>query len=180
MEKILILHAWYEKPDSQWYPWLEKELEKKGYTVFIPEIPTFNSDLPDPDKAIKLVANLADNSTSIVGHSLGGVLGLRLGEMLKFHKLITVAAWDYDDLYPQHKLFWKNKIRHELIKKNVRERIIIHSDNDTYLTSLQAENMSKRLEGKFILVKGAGHFSQKDGIHRIPQILQFFRRNSAK
>lgn len=166
-KRILILHAWYENPNSQWYRWLKKELEKKGYIVYLPEIPTFNTDLPDLKKAIKAVEGFVDGSTVIIGHSLGGVLALRLGEKLKFKKLITIAGWDYDDLYPQHKLFWENKINHYLLKEHVEERIVIHSDNDPYLTALQAENMSKRMEGKFILVNNAGHFTKKDGIKEL-------------
>lgn len=30
MKKALILHAWYATPESDWYPWLKTELEKKG------------------------------------------------------------------------------------------------------------------------------------------------------
>ncbi len=170
-KKIIILHAWYSKPSDNWYLWLKKELEGKGYEVELPELPTMNTDLPDMGKLITFTDNLIDNETIIVGHSLSGVLALRIGEIKKYKKAIIVSGWDYDDLYPQHRLFWENKINHELIKKNVEERIVIHSDNDPYLTAFQAENMSKRLDGKFILVKGAGHFTTRDGITKIPQIL---------
>jgi len=173
VKKVLILHAWYNKPQDDWYPWLKMELERKGYEVNVPELPTMDFDLPSLEKLTQFVKRLIDEETIVVGHSLGGVLALRLGEKIKYRKMILVAGWDYDDLYPQHRLFWKNKINHDLIKKNIEERIVIHSDNDLYLTAFQAENMSKRLEGKFILVEGAGHFTKKDGVAEIPQILDF-------
>lgn len=170
-KQAFILHAWYSKPSDNWYLWLKKELEGRGYEVLLPELPTMNSDLPDLQVLMKFIMSLIDINTIVIGHSLGAVLALRFGEKVKYNKAIIVSGWDYDDLYPQHKLFWKNKINHSLIKKNTEERIIIHSDNDPYLTAFQAENMCKRLEGKFILVKGAGHFTSKDGITKIPQIL---------
>lgn len=173
-KQALILHAWYSKPENNWYPWLKKELERKDYEVLLPELPTMNTDLPDLSKLIKYTHNLIDNETVIVGHSLSGVLALRIGEFLKYKKAIIVAGWDYDDLYPQHKLFWKDKIKHARIIKNVEERIIIHSDNDPYLTAFQAENMSKRLGAKFILVKSAGHFTIKDRMTELSQILAIF------
>lgn len=169
--KALILHAWYNKPADDWYPWLKKELEGKGYEVKLPELPTMNTDLPDLDCLIKFTLPLITKDSVIIGHSLGGVLAFRLGEKSKLQKIITVAAWDYDDLYPQHCLFWKNKINHQAIVNNVKDITVIHSDNDLYLTALQAENMSKRLNGSFILTKNAGHFTAKDGINEIPQIL---------
>lgn len=174
MGKILILHAWYENPKSQWYPWLKKELVNKGYEAEIPDLPTMNSDLPDLDKLLGYLERRIDKGTIIIGHSLGGVLALRLGEKIRFKKLISVAGWDYDDLYAQHRLFWKNKIEHDSIIKNVGETVVIHSDNDPYLTALQAENMSQRLKGKFILVKDAGHFTNKDGITKIKEIIGLF------
>lgn len=146
-------------------------MEEKGYNVLIPELPTMNSDLPNLELMIKAVNNLIDSYTTLIGHSLTCLLSLRLAERMKYKRMVLVAGWDFDDLTREHKLFWPNKVNHELIKKNVTERYIIHSDNDPYITAYSAEEMSKRLDGKFILVKDAGHFTAKDRVTEIPQIL---------
>lgn len=172
MKKVLLLHAWYNHPSSDWYPWLKEKLEESGFEVLIPSLPTMNSDRPDLAELLSVTGALINEDTIVIGHSLGGVLALRLAEKKKMKMVITVSAWDYDDLYPQHQLFWKDKINHEAIVKNVKDITVIHSDNDLFLTALQSENMSKRLKGKFILVKGAGHFTAKEGITEIPQILE--------
>lgn len=171
-QKVIILHAWYNKPDSNWYPWLKKELEKRDYEVAIPELPTMNSDSPDLELLIRQVKNLIDIETTLIGHSLTCLLAMRLAERIKFKRMILVAGWDFDDLTREHKSFWSNKLNHEAIKGNVAERYVIHADNDPYFTAYQAEEMAKRLDGKFILVKGAGHFTQKNGTDKIPQILK--------
>lgn len=44
MKNVLILHGAGETPQSFWYPWLQTELEKKGYKVTIPQLP----DAEDP------------------------------------------------------------------------------------------------------------------------------------
>ncbi|KKQ98096.1 MAG: hypothetical protein UT23_C0005G0019 [Candidatus Woesebacteria bacterium GW2011_GWA1_39_12] len=116
MKKALILQGWYQKPDKHWYPWLKKELEKRGYEVY----------LPDDD--------------------------------------LTV---------PEHKLFWQSKINHSKIKQNVKEIYCISSDNDPYTTAVVTEQMSKRLSGKFILLKGKGHFTEKFGVTKIPELLKY-------
>ncbi|MBI3379930.1 alpha/beta hydrolase [Candidatus Gottesmanbacteria bacterium] len=172
-KRAIILHAWYENPNSQWYQWLKKELEKKDYSILIPDLPTMNSDLPDMEKMIEKVKSLVDENTIIAGHSLGAVLALRIAERIKYKKAILVAGWDFNDLCEEHRLFWKNMIDHKKIKSNVREIYCLSSGNDIFFTANQTENMSKRLGAKFILIKGAGHFTRKDGITEVPKILQF-------
>jgi predicted alpha/beta hydrolase family esterase len=176
MEKALILEGWYNTPQDNWYPWLKKELEKKGYEVFVPDLPTIHTNLPDMKKQIKFIENFLKISkdTIIIGHSLGAVLALRLAEKYKYAKMFLIAGWDFDDLTPEHKLFWPNKIDHSKIKNNVKDIFVFSSDNDPYTTAITARGMSKRLRGKFVLVKGACHFSEKEGgITKIPQLLPY-------
>lgn len=172
--KALILHAWYSNSSKNWYLWVKTELEKVGREVLIPELPTMDTDLPDMNLQLKTVKQFIDKNTLVIGHSLGAVLGLRLAETTGFEKLFLVSGWDFDDLTKEHQLFWSSKIDHEKIKENVREIYVISSDNDPYFTAFQAEEMSKRLNGKFILIKGAGHFTVKDGVTNISQIVSYF------
>ncbi len=173
-KKALLLESWYASPDSHWFPWLRKELENRGYEVYIPDLPTINTNLLDMEKMIKCVEDLKvlDKETVVIGHSIGSVLALRLAERYRFGKMILVAGWDFDDLQAEHQLFWPNKINHDRIKKNVKEIYCLTSDNDPYTTAYQVEEMSKRLGGKFILVPGAGHFTEKFNITTLPQVLE--------
>ncbi len=173
MKKALILICWYGSPESNWFPWLKTELKKKGYGVTVPDLPTIRTNLPDMEQMLKTIK--VDEDTVVVGHSLGALLGLRLAERQKFKKLILVSGWDFDDgLASEHRLFWPNKIDHDKVKKNVKEFIVIHSSNDPYTPAHDAEEMSKRLNGKFILIPGAGHISKKEGDRvDLPEILPF-------
>jgi len=162
MKNAIILQGWYLKPDCCWYPWLKMELEKRGYKVFIPELPTMYTDLPDLQKQLNYIEKNIDlnKNTLVIGHSLGAVLGLRLAEKFQYKKLFMVAGWDFDDLTEEHKLYWKNKIDHKRIVENVENIYCITSDNDPYTTAFTAEQMSKRLRGKYVLVKGKCHFDR--------------------
>lgn len=176
MKKAIILEGWFNTAKDNWYPWLKKELETRGYEVWIPELPTIDTKLPSLTKMLQFIDHnfTIDKNTTIIGHSLGAVLALRLAEKYKYKKAFLVAGWDFDDLTPEHKLFWPNKIGHDKIRKNVKEIYIISSDNDPYTTAITAEGMSERLGGIFILVKNAVHFSEKQGgITKIPQILKY-------
>lgn len=175
MKQVLMLHGWYQKPSSNWYPWLKRELKHREYHVFLPDLPTAHTDLPDMNKQLRFVERLVtlDKDSMVIGHSLGALLGMRLAEKYSFDKLFLVAGWDYNDLTSGHRLFWKKPIHHAVIKRHVRKIFVISSDNDPYTTAVQSEDMSKRLGGKFILVPGAGHFTQKYGVTTIPSILPY-------
>lgn len=173
MKKALILHAWYSKPEDNWYPWLKTKLEAKNYQVFSPKIPTFDSDSPQLKISMDFVEKnfTIDEETTIVSHSLGCLLAMRLAERRQYNKMILVAGWDFDDLTVNHKSFWPNKIDHEKIKQNVKEIYCVTSDNDPYITLFQVQEMSKRLNGKFILIEKGGHFASKEKTKQIIQLL---------
>lgn len=173
MKKALILHSWYGAAGNDWYPWLKRELEKKDYSVFLQDFPELRVDVPDMEVILTRIEKECpvDVETTVIGHSIGCLLALRLAERHKFQKMILVVGWDYDDLTEEHKLFWKTKIDHSIIKNNVQNIFVVHSDNDPYTTVFQAEEMSKRLNAKFVLIKGAGHFTKKDIGGQAPVIL---------
>ena len=174
-KKALVLHCWYGAPKDNWYPWLKTELEKKGYQVEVPELPTMKADLPDMELQLKTIEGLVNDDTIVIGHSLGAVLALRLAEIRKYKRMILVSGWDFDDLTSEHQKFWKNKMDHQKIKENVKDIIVVTSDNDLYFSPFQVEEMSKRLDAKLISVKGAGHFTtDKFGIDKLPEVLEFF------
>lgn len=175
MKIALILQAWYEKPDKNWYPWLKQELEKRGYKVYLPDLPTIHTKLPDLEKILQFIKalNCIDKNMLVFGHSIGCLIGLRLAEKYRFNKLFLIAGWDSNDLYKPHRLFWKTPINHRKIKNRVKKIYCFTSDNDPFMTAFTVEQMSIRLNAKYILIKGAGHFTQKYGVKQIPQLLEY-------
>jgi len=175
VKKALILQGWYQKPSSNWYPWLKTKLEEKGYEVVIPDLPTIHTDFPVWKEIRQAIidTNSLNENTLVIGHSLGCLMALRLAEEFKYRKMILVSGWDFNDLTPQHQSFWEKPIDHAKIINNVKEIICVGSDNDPYFTYCTTDEMSQRLHGKAVLVKGAGHFTEKFGVKEIPQILDF-------
>ena len=173
MKNALMLHAWYSKPEDNWYPWLKTKLEEKNYQVFSPKIPTFDSASPQLKTSMDFIEKNypTDSETVIVGHSLSCLLAMRLAEKYRYKKMILVAGWDFDDLTKEHKSFWQNKIDHEKIKQNVKEIYCITSDNDPYITLFQVQEMSKRLRAQCIVVKNGGHFATTEKTKQIIQLL---------
>lgn len=79
MKKALILHAYTNTPEGNWYPWLKSELEKKGYEVWTPLLPTMDSPKPNMKVMLKVILEkkFVDSDSVVVGHSLGSLLALR-------------------------------------------------------------------------------------------------------
>ncbi len=175
MKSALILHAWLNGPDTHWYPWLKTVLENKKYQVYLPVIPTMQTKLPSLKKQMNFITKHipVDENLVVIGHSLGALLGMRLAERYRFNKLFLVAGWDFNDLTVEHRLFWQNRINHQRIKQHVKQIYCVSSDNDPYYTACLANEMCNRLSGKFILIKGAGHFTTKYGITQLPEILKY-------
>jgi hypothetical protein len=175
MKKVLFLHAWYGTPESDWYPWLRMELEKKGYEVWMPELPTMPTKNLDMETMLKFVIDkdFVDKETVVIGHSLGSVLALRLAERIVFKQGILLAGWDYNDLTPEHQSFWETMMNHPLIKENVPKWVALISDNDPYVTKFIAHEVAERLGATAVDVGPRGHFLTKDGVTKIPEILEF-------
>lgn len=175
MKNALILHAYTNTPDGNWYQWLKKELENIGYEVWIPLLPTMNDPQPDMTQMLKIILDkgFVDEDTVVIGHSLGAVLAIRLAELVKFREGIVLAGWDFDDLDPRDDLFWPDQIDHKKVKLNVAKWIVPISENDPYVSSYMTERMAERLGGKVIKVGKKGHFCTSDGVSEVPEILEF-------
>lgn len=173
MKQAIILQGWYQKPDSNWYSWLKNKLEENGYTVFLPDLPTMHSDMPDMQKQLEYIKEHVsfDQNTIVIGHSIGCLLAMRLAEEFSFAKMLLIAGWDFNDLTKEHQLFWSTPIDHKKIKENVKEIYCISSDNDPYMTAFTVEAMAQRFGGKFLLLKGKGHFVDENNVKEIPEIL---------
>ena len=111
MKNALILECWYGNPTDHWYPWLKEQLESQGFQVTIPDLPTIRTDLPDLSQMLSSVDKemKIDEKTTIIGHSIGALLAMRIAEKHIYDKMILVAGWDFNDLTLEHKLFWQTQ-----------------------------------------------------------------------
>src|SRR5690606_4660839 len=82
--RVHIIHGYAASPADHWFPWLERELERRGARVDIVELPA--SDAPRPEawlQALEVQVGRPDRNTFFVAHSLGGITLLRYLESLQ-------------------------------------------------------------------------------------------------
>lgn len=180
MKNAIILHAMEDGPVNHWYPWLKQELEKKGYEVWVPQLPDTNN--PQLSKWIPFImeGGKFSGDTVIIGHSAGGACVLAVLEKLntKIAQAIVVSGFSF---YPGGDGIVKPSYDWQKIQSNVDEFMIITSDNDPYghdevrgrvMLEMLAMNGSVQ-----ILIKGQKHFTTTDDTKykRFPLLLRFIK-----
>lgn len=89
----VILHGYTGRNDKNFIPWLKHELEQRGAKVQAPQLP--NTDNPTEVEQVQYVLDnvVFDENTVLIGHSLGGLVAMRVLEQLphKIHHLMMVA-----------------------------------------------------------------------------------------
>ena len=164
MKNAIILHGTDGYPGENWFMWLKKELEKRGYEIWLPQLPNCNK--PDVDTYNKFLLSKDFNfndETILIGHSSGAVEILSLLNNLpnktKIKRAILVAGFidnlDWDALDG----LFKKDFDYDDIKSKVGEIILMHSDNDPYVPLEHGEKLAKLLNAKLIIKKGQKHFS---------------------
>lgn len=179
MKNALILHGTEGHSQENWFPWLKEELEKRGYKVWVPDLP--GADKPNVCTYNPFILSKwqPNEESVIIGHSSGAtsILGLfnKLDDDIKVDKAILVAGfrdnldWDaLDDLFI-YDFDW------EEIKTKAKEFILLHSDDDPYVPLEQGEFLKKKLGAKLIVQKGQKHFSVGSGgekFKKLPILLE--------
>ena len=169
MKNAIICHGTGSAPDSFWFPSIKKFLEKKGYKVWIPNLP--EADQPDLKKWLPFVlaGGELDKDTVIIGHSSGAPLILSILENIKpvLKKAILVSGYARpkgNDKKPE--LILQDKYDWEKIKKHVSDIIFINSDNDPWgCNHEEGLYMWNNLGGTLILREGEGHMGS-DHFHQ--------------
>lgn len=174
MKNALIIHGVAGSSKGNWYQWLKKELEIRGYKVWIPDLP--NPTNPNKDNWINTIFSnnkwVFDKDSLIIGHSAGATLTLKVLEKIpvwiKIQKAILVAGaaslGENPKLNFYKKLFISSGFDWMKIKNASNKFYFICSDKDPYECGIdKATIMQEHLGGEVILKKGQGHFNIEKG-----------------
>ncbi len=172
-KRIFVIHGWEGDPKNGWYPWLKTNLEKKEFTVFVPEMPnTYHPQMDEWLEHLKKIVVQPDENCYFIGHSLGCITILRYLESLKENQRIGGAiffAGFTDDLgYKELSNFFVKTIQWDKIRPHCRKFIAIHSDNDPYVSLKYGDIFKKKLNADVIVQHNMKHFSADDGITELP------------
>ena len=175
---FLIIHGVYANPDANWFPWLKKELESRGYEVIVPKFPTpLDQSLESWTRVIENYENKINEETVLIGHSLGASFVLNYLEKTNkkikaaylvagFHKLL---GGQYDEL---NKSFLDKEFNWEKIKSSCGKFFVFASDNDEYVPFEITQDLVQKLNAEFNIVPGGGHLSKNSGYEDFFMLLE--------
>lgn len=151
MKNALILHGTNGSSSENWFPWLKGELEQRGYTVWLPDLP--HAEKPNIETYNKFILSNKDwefnEESIIIGHSSGAVeiLGLLavLSEDIQVNKCFLVGSFINDLGWDSLKELFLKPFDFNTIKKHAKEFIFIHSDNDPYCPLDHAQYLTEKL-----------------------------------
>ncbi len=159
MKNAIILHGTGDKNTNYWFPYLKKELEKKGFKVWLPQLP--NADTPNIKDWLSFVVENGKftSNTVLIGHSAGAMLILSILEKIKVKIKQAVLVSGYaTSLRENSESKLKPKLNWNKIKKNVKDITFINSDNDPWgCNDKQGRIMLNKLGGTQIIKYGEGH-----------------------
>lgn len=178
MKRVIIVHGWAGDPTGNWFPWLKSELIKESVEVLSLSMP--DSEHPDQDvwvDYIKENVKNPDENTYFVGHSLGGITILRYLESLpdatKIGGIVLVASFARPIGYTEPDGFCQTIVNFEKIKKMTSNKIVlIHSDNDAYVSNEVGKHLHDNLGCKLISIHNGGHLTSSDGYVQFPEVLE--------
>ncbi len=185
-KRLFIVHGWDFNPQMHWYPWLKKELEKKGFNVIVPEMPhTSEPEINAWVSHLKKVVGTLDEETYFIGHSIGCQTIMRLLEKedynSKIGKMVFVAGWFKlnnleDEEVKKIAHPWINTpINFDKVKEKTTKLTVFLSSNEPY--NYVEENkiiFEEKLKARVIVLKNRGHFTEDNGVTEIKEVLDEF------
>lgn len=183
MKRVFIVHRWGGSANSDWYPWLKRELQLHNFQVVVPEMP--EADTPEIGRWVPALAEAvseAEGDVYFVGHSVGCQTIARYLETLpegkKVGGVVFVAPWfvRLTNLGPEEETIAKpwleTPINWEKVKSRADRFLVIHSDNDPYVPGENIDFLNGKLGAEVIIEHNKGHFDEDSGIKELPSALE--------
>lgn len=180
--KAIIIHGAGGNPNSNWFPWLRSELEKLKLQVLIPQFPLEErQNLANWMAEFQKWSNAADESTIMIGHSIGPAFILNFLEksgksvaaaflVAPFVGRLNNAIFD-----PLNSSFAEREFNWARIKQHCMAFYIYSSDNDPYVPVQKGEFLSMKLDAKYKIIHDGGHLNAASGFTKFDPLLEDIR-----
>lgn len=183
MKRAVIVHGWDGFPEECWFPWLNRELEARGFEVQVPQMP----EAATPKMALwvpKLaeVIGQPDDQLVLIGHSMGVQTIMRYLASIERPIAGFVAVAGFFTLIPGSigtaddekvaRPWLTTPIDTDKVKANAQKIVAIFSDDDPYVALENVALFESRLGAKTIVLHNKGHMGGSDQTTELPEALE--------
>lgn len=179
MAKAAIIHGTGGSPSGNWFPWLAAELQTRGYEAITPKMPTpAGQSLAGWLEAFAEQVGTIDDSTLLIGHSIGAVFLARLLERasVPVRSCVFVCPFTGELGLPEFDLlnatFVRGGFDWPTIRANGGEMSVICGDDDPYVPMVQPLEFAQGLGVTPIIVPGGKHLNAAAGMTSLPRVLE--------
>ena len=171
MKRVFVIHGWEGNPEANWFVWMRKELEQRGFNVVVPAMPdTMNPNMDAWVSYLSEAVGVQNEETYFIGHSLGCITILRYLEKLQDNQRIggtvLVAGFgsnlEYEGYKDELLSFFQTPVDWEEIKKHCSKFAAIHSTNDPFVSVKHNALFQEKLGARSIIEQGRGHYNDKE------------------
>jgi len=177
MEKYIILHGSFSRTDGNWFPWLSRQLESRGKTVIVPQMPIGVENQNFDNWSAEFDKLNIDENTTIIAHSIGPIFVCKylIANKIKVKKLIFVCGFnnylgidaDYDAV--NEPMFVDNL---KDIKQYCNDIVCFYSDDDPYVPYDVEKAFADTIASQQICLESAGHINAERGYTEFKEILE--------
>ncbi|MFH0806452.1 MAG: alpha/beta hydrolase [Candidatus Brennerbacteria bacterium] len=183
MKRVFIVHGWDGYPEEGWFPWLKKELEAKGFEVYVPQMP--DAAHPRIEKWVPALAEAVgatDEQTYFVGHSMGVQTIVRYLESLPgdekvggavfvggYFKRLTGIEEEGEEVVAMAHHWLDVSPDLQKVKSHLPASIAIFSDDDPYVPLDNQDDFRDKLGSEILTLSKRGHFSGSTGTIELPE-----------
>ena len=185
MKRIIIVHQWAGSPESDWYPWLKKQLEAKGCEVIVPAMPDSEHPKIEPwVETLRQAIGEPDDQTLLIGHSVGCQTIIRCLASLpgdkKFAGALLVTPWvtllpaalPDEESTATGKPWLETPIDWEAAKKHLPKVAALFSNDDPYVPMVDTETFNEKLGAQITILENKGHLTAEEGWTEVPEVLE--------
>ena len=182
MKNAFIIHGAYGKPEENWIPFVRDGLQESDYIVHAPQFPT--PEEQNYDNWLSVITPHLDKFTEetvLVGHSIGATFALCILEKLEvtIAKTVLVSGFlgnlnneQFDSI--NHTIAERD-FAWSLIQANSRQFFVVHGDNDPYVPTEKASELSQHLSVPPIMIPNGGHLNADAGFTEFPLLLDLLK-----
>jgi uncharacterized protein len=180
MKRAIIVHGWGGRPEEGWFLWLKNELEVRGYSVLVPEMPeTAHPKIAQWVGRLRELIGVPDEELVLIGHSIGCQTILRYLETIdvQIARSILVAPWveltnlSDDEEWAIAKPWLETLIDFAAARAHCAVFNLFFSDNDPFVPLSNKDALEQKLGGTSLVYSGKGHLSEEHGVTELPEIL---------